>query len=136
MKRVTVQLTDTSLRATVLTILRCCGLPLDYISSVPVSSSEATGKPFRPIKWHPSYYAATGQEDPNRKVRKHAPQLTLRYSPLRFVGFIRSQSVDMLVKLKMSVEFDLLSQRPSFIDTVFFGLQAAAARDAHPPVFK
>lgn len=78
MNRVTVRLTDASIRATVQTVLRCCGLPLDYIKSIPLSSSEATGKPFRPIKWHPSYYAATGQPDPNQQIRKRAPQHTLR----------------------------------------------------------
>ncbi|KAL8613914.1 hypothetical protein ACOMHN_032904 [Nucella lapillus] len=79
MKQVTIELKEQSLRAAVLTVLQRCGLPVDYVRSIPITAAEATGgKPFRPIDWHPSYYAATGQTDPNQKFHKPRPQIMLR----------------------------------------------------------
>ncbi|KAK7115132.1 T-cell activation inhibitor, mitochondrial-like [Littorina saxatilis] len=77
MKKVKVKLADKSLRQTVLSILGSCGLPVDYINNIPVSSAEASGKLLRSLQWHPSFYAATDRASPFQTPRAN-PQLMLR----------------------------------------------------------
>lgn len=74
-KRVAVCLSEKSLRGTILNILKCCGLSLDYVNSIPTSETDRGGslKPFRPIKWHKSYYDATGKPNPDQHTRAHQP---------------------------------------------------------------
>lgn len=78
MKRVTIPLTTKTLRDTVITVLRSCGLSLDYLNTIPPTSITKASRMFRPIKWHSSYYDATDQQHPNQRIPKQAPQLTLK----------------------------------------------------------
>lgn len=75
MKEVKIELSSKTLRDTVVAVLGACGLPLDYLNSIPL---DTTGGFFRPVKWHPSYYAASGKPDPDQRLHKPPPQQTLR----------------------------------------------------------
>ncbi|KAK6184689.1 hypothetical protein SNE40_007108 [Patella caerulea] len=65
LKRVDFNLIGKSVRNTVITVLERCDLPLSYINTIPKDSSQGDSNEFsRPIKWHPSFYAATGKKPP------------------------------------------------------------------------
>ncbi|XP_071089039.1 T-cell activation inhibitor, mitochondrial-like [Haliotis cracherodii] len=67
LQSVNISLASRDVRDTVKTVLSSFHLPLDYLSSVPHKPSPASGQPDRPIDWHPSYYAATGKQDPRAR---------------------------------------------------------------------
>lgn len=86
LKDVKVTLQSKDIRKTVRTILEACGLPLDYINNV---QSHSKSQFPRPIDWHHSYYAATGQMETRPKA---PPQKTLKKWLMENIGRVRSYS--------------------------------------------
>lgn len=76
MKQVSIELNSKTLHETVLTVLKSCGLSLDYLNNIPIH--PMVNSTTRPIKWHSSFYTATGKEDPLQQLHKQTPQVTLR----------------------------------------------------------
>ena len=64
LKTLSLDLNKYSAKATVHNILATFDLPTKYVDALP----ERSTKTDREIKWHRSYYDATGQIDPQREL--------------------------------------------------------------------
>ncbi|XP_041375957.1 T-cell activation inhibitor, mitochondrial-like [Gigantopelta aegis] len=69
LKSVNIALSSRNLKTTVQNILSTCGLPVDYLKSIPEKATK-TGALKQPIKWHPSFYAATGIKNPEEATHQ------------------------------------------------------------------
>ncbi|KAL3859652.1 hypothetical protein ACJMK2_009865 [Sinanodonta woodiana] len=77
LRKVKITLASSDLRKTLTSILNSCELPLDYLQTISTQKTESVFGD-RPVKWDPSYYAATGKTNSYQQGSyKPPPQKTL-----------------------------------------------------------